>query len=239
MTTSDTTHAERDSLIASARFVLWDLDGPICRLFAGYPADEIARGLVELIDGLGMGNLLGEKERSADDPHVALLAVNRRRPDSDLIHELEAWLTRRELDAVPSAMPTPHADPVIRTWAARNTRFAVTTNNSSRAATEYIKTRGFADLFPHICGREQNLDLMKPDPHCLQQALRHMGADPALTLMFGDAPTDYEAAQRAGVPFLGYARNDRKLEALLKAGVKAEFIVSSLEQVLKVLRRKL
>jgi phosphoglycolate phosphatase-like HAD superfamily hydrolase len=237
--TSDTTHTERDSLIASARFVLWDLDGPICRLFAGYSADGIARELVQCIDGLGMGSLLGKEERSATDPHVALLAVNRQRPDSDLIRALEEWLTRRELEAVPTAMPTPFADPVIRTWASGDTRFAITTNNSGNAASAYIETRGLEDCFRYIGGRTQNLDLMKPDPHCLQQALKFMGAhDPSQALMFGDAPTDYEAARKAGVHFLGYARNPRKLDALLAVGVKPEFIVSSLEEVLEVLRRR-
>lgn len=237
--TSDTTHAERDSLIASARFVLWDLDGPICRLFAGYSAVGIARQLVQQIDGFGMGSLLDEEERSATDPHVALLAVNRQRPDSDLIRELEEWLTQRELDAVPRAMPTPYADPLIRTWVSRGARFAITTNNSGRAAAAYIQSRGIADLFPHICGREQDLSLMKPNPHCLVQALKSMGThDLSQALMLGDAPTDYEAAQRAGVPFLGYARNERKLEALLAVGVKPEFIVGSLEQVLDVVRRQ-
>ncbi len=237
--TSDTTQAERDSLIASARYVLWDLDGPICRLFAGYRADEIARELVQWIDGLGMGGLLDEEERSATDPQRALLAINRRRPDSDLVRELEAWLTRRELDAVPTAMPTPFADPVIRTWASGDTRFAVTTNNAGEAASAYIKTRGLEDCFRYIGGRTPDLGLMKPDPHCLRQALRFMGAhDPSQALMFGDAPTDYEAARTAGVPFLGYARNERNLAALLAVGVKREFIVSSLEQVLEVVRRK-
>ncbi|MEV5428313.1 HAD family hydrolase [Streptomyces sp. NPDC052701] len=248
--TSDTTQTEQTGrttrttasaeevrrLLAPVRHVLWDLDGPICRLFAGHPADEVARGLVRLIDRLGLGGLLTEGERLDRDPHGVLLGVSRRRPDSGLIGELEEWLTRQELEAVPGAYPTPYADPLIRTWSALGVGFAVTTNNSPRAAAAYIDTRGLAGCFPYICGRTADLDLMKPHPHCLLQALDAMGADPARALMFGDAVTDFEAAQKARVPFLGYARNQRKADALLEAGVAPSCIVASLETVLKALR---
>lgn len=224
-------------LVTSVRFVLWDLDGPICRLFAGHPADEVAESLVRLIDGRGLGGLLTETERRTTDPQVALLGVNRRHPRSDLIVELEEWLTRQELEAVPRAFPTEYADPLIRTWATR-ARFAITTNNSALAAARYIESRGLTGCFPYIYGRTQNLDLMKPNPHILVQALNAMGADPSTSLMVGDAPTDFQAAREAGVAFLGYARNGRKAAELRNAGVAPESIVGSLKLVLDQLKSR-
>ncbi|MDH6489108.1 HAD family hydrolase [Streptomyces sp. SAI-127] len=242
--TPETTHtdpvtaetARLASLVASARYVLWDLDGPICGLFAGYPAHEIAGQLVKKIKQLGMDSLLTAQERSSNDPHDALRGVHERRPGSDLVLELEEWLTRRELKAVGTAMPTPYADPLIRTWSALGVRFAITTNNAALAATAYVESRGLADCFPHVYGRTPNLDLMKPNPHCLEEALKAMGAVPAATLMIGDAATDLEAAQQAGVAFLGYARNGGKEQILRDAG--AEVVVGSLEQVLDVLHSR-
>ncbi|WP_406125778.1 HAD family hydrolase [Streptomyces canus] len=242
LVTPETTHTEPvtaetarlASLVSSARYVLWDMDGPMCQLFAGYPAHEIAGQLVAMIDGLGMGALLTAQERSGDDPHVALRGVHERHRGSDLVLALEEWLTRRELEAVSKAMPTPHADPLIRTWSARGVRFAITTNNAALAAAAYVESRGLADCFPHVYGRTANLDLMKPDPHCLEEAIKAMGAVPSATLMIGDTATDLQAAQRAGVSFLGYARNAGKEQDLRDAG--AEVVVRSLEQVLDVLR---
>jgi phosphoglycolate phosphatase-like HAD superfamily hydrolase len=52
--------------------------------------------------------------------------------------------------------------------------------------------------------------------------------------MIGDSPSDHEAAMSAGVPFLGYARNERKAELLRKSG--ADAVVSSLEPVLRAVR---
>lgn len=242
MTPQTTTHTEPvtaetpklASLVASARYVLWDLDGPICQLFAGYPAHEIAGQLVGQIDALGMGALLTEQERFSDDPHDALLGVHARHRGSDLDLALEEWLTRRELDAVPRAMPTPYADPLIRAWSSRGVKFAITTNNSAVAAAAYIKSRRLTDCFPYVYGRTRNLELMKPNPHCLNEAIKAMGAAPEATLMIGDAPTDLQAARHAGVLFLGYARNEDKDRVLRDAG--AEVVVDSLAQVLDVLR---
>ncbi|WP_432119655.1 HAD family hydrolase [Streptomyces sp. bgisy032] len=229
---------ELRKLLAPVRYVLWDLDGPICRLFAGHPADAVARMLVRKIQELGLGALLREEERFHRDPQAVLLGLNERHPDSDLITQLEEWLTQQELTAVPSALPTPYADPLIRTWSALGARFAITTNNSARAATAYMETRHLEGCFPFVYGRTKDLDRMKPHPHCLAQALKALGADPSRALMLGDAGTDYQAARKLGVPFLGYARAESKLPPLLEAGVDRSHIVTSLEQVLDVLREK-
>ncbi|MFE7836336.1 HAD family hydrolase [Streptomyces sp. NPDC057474] len=222
-------------LITPVRFVLWDLDGPICRLFAGHPSHQVAADLMEQIERRGLVGMLTEQERHSPDPHGVLCALGVRHPRSDLIADLEEWLTQQELTAAPKAFPTEYADPLIRTWS-RRARFAITTNNSALAAASYIGIRGLTDCFLYIYGRTQNLDLMKPHPHTLRQALSAMGADPALTLMIGDASTDFEAAERAGVAFLGFARREEKLDEMKAAGVTPHHIVSSLGPVLEVVK---
>lgn len=241
--TSDTTQTELvtgqteelQKLITCARVVLWDFDGPICRLFAGHSAGRVAKELVEWLKGRGLLALVTEEEQKALDPHVVLHAVNRLDPNSDLFVELEERLTQEELRAASSAMPTAYADPLIRTWTAVGSRLAITTNNSPRVVRKYLTSRGLISCFsPHIYGRTQDLHQLKPDPYCLKQALSAMGAAPADALMIGDAPSDFEAAVRAGVPFLGYARNGYKESLLRKAG--ATVIVGSLEEVLRAIR---
>ncbi|WP_343240163.1 HAD family hydrolase [Streptomyces sp. SID12488] len=248
--TSDTTQTELvteddsviDSVIddlrepvARARVVLWDFDGPICALFAGHSAQRVAIDLVEWLERQGLHGLLTDEERESLDPHVVLRAVDRRHPGSDLVDELEKRLTQEELRATNLAMPTPYADPLIRTWTAVGARLAVTTNNSPLVVHEYLTSRGLTSCFaPHVYGRTRELSHLKPHPHCLNQALNAMGAAPSSALMIGDTPSDYLAAQEAGVPFLGYARNDQKEKLLRDAG--AEVVVGSLEPVLKLLR---
>ncbi|MGW2777820.1 HAD family hydrolase [Streptomyces olivaceoviridis] len=243
-TTTDTTTgtaagtaAQLRELLSRARVVLWDFDGPVCRLFAGHKAERVAAGLVEWLAGRGLHGLLDDTEREAVDPHGVLRAVDRRHPGSDLVAELEERLTKEELRAAASALPTAYADPLIRTWTAVGTRLAITTNNSPRVVRSYLDTRGLTACFsPHIYGRTTDLHLLKPDPHCLNRALSAMGAAPSAALMIGDSPSDLTAARDAGVPFLGYARNEQKGKLLREAG--AECVVGSLEPLLLALRRR-
>ncbi|MBA4865602.1 HAD family hydrolase [Streptomyces sp. PSKA54] len=222
-------------LITRARFVLFDFDGPICRLFAGHKAEVIAEGQVRWLEERGLHGLLTEGEREHPDPHEVLRAVDRRHTGSDLVAELEERLTQQELRAVDSAWPTAYADPLIRTWLAVGSRLAITTNNSPRAVRSYLATRGLEACFtPHIYGRTQDLHLLKPHPHCLNRALSAMGAEAEASLMIGDTPSDFQAAEQAGVPFLGYARNARKEKLLRASG--AEHVVNSLELILNLLR---
>ncbi|MEU5901477.1 MULTISPECIES: HAD family phosphatase [Streptomyces] len=233
-TESATDETERlRNVVASIGYVLFDFDGPICRLFAGRPAADVARDLVRWLKERGLRGLLTAEEKEEPDPYVVLRAVDRRHPHSDLVAELEQWLTRQELNAVATAMPTAYVDPLIRTWSATGARLAVTTNNAPCAVGRYLERRGTLDCFaPHIYGRTQDLSLLKPHPDCVERALRAMGAKPRATLMIGDAPSDYVAAERAGVRFLGYARNERKARLLREAG--AEHLVDSLERLSRV-----
>ncbi len=222
-------------LVTRARVVLWDFDGPICRLFAGHKAERVATELVQWLAGRGLHGLLTDTERESLDPHIVLRAVDRRRPGSDLVAELEERLTQEEMRAAASAMPTAYADPLIRTWKAAGSRLAITTNNSPRVVRKYLASRDLVTCFaPHIYGRTQDLHRLKPDPHCLNRALSAMGVAPAAALMIGDSPSDFGAAREAGVPFLGYARNERKAKLLKEGG--AVHVVGSLEPLLLLLR---
>ncbi|MFF3161122.1 HAD family hydrolase [Streptomyces sp. NPDC003273] len=226
---------ELRNLIRRARVVLWDFDGPICRLFAGHSADRVATDLARWLEGRGLHGLLTQEERESLDPHVVLRAVDRRHPGSGLVGELEERLTQEELRASGSAMPTAYADPLIRTWTAVGSRLAITTNNSPRVVREYLAGRGLVGCFaPHIYGRSEDLQHLKPDPHCLNRALDAMDAAPGTALMIGDTPSDLYAANSAGVPFLGYARNERKEKLLQEAG--AAHTVRSLRSVLRQVR---
>ncbi|MYT72297.1 MULTISPECIES: HAD family hydrolase [unclassified Streptomyces] len=228
---------ELTDLVRGARYVLFDFDGPICRLFAGRPAEWIAREQVAWLDAQGLGDALTREERADSDPHSALRSLGLQRPSSDLVVEMEKRLTDQELQAVPTAWPTPYADPLIRTWSAVGARLAITTNNSPEVARRYLEGRGLSACFePHIYGRTQDLERLKPDPYCLNRALNAMGAAHAATLMIGDTPTDLRAAEAAGVAFLGYARNEDKKRTLREAG--ASQVVESLEGLLRILQNR-
>ncbi|NGO43332.1 HAD family hydrolase [Streptomyces ureilyticus] len=215
--------------LAAARGVLFDFDGPICRLFPEGVSVHVADELRRTVDDFGAGNVLAARERTDIDPHVVLRAVHRAaqrdRGLRGLVAELEKRVTDGELAAVPSAWGTPGAEDLIRTLFEQGRRLAVVTNNSPRAASAYLEDKGLCGCFETIHGRTNDPGLMKPHPHVLTRALRSLDLAPEDAVMIGDTATDVEAADRAGVPFIGYGRNARKESGLRGAG--ASLVLSS------------
>ncbi|MET9510945.1 HAD family hydrolase [Streptomyces flavidovirens] len=223
------------NLIKGAECVLFDFDGPICRLFAGHRAHDVADSLVDWLEKRDRHVLPAEEDLASHDPLAVLRAVARIRPGSELVQALEEELTREELRAAATARPTPYADPLIRTWSAVGSRLAIATDNSPLVAEQYLTGRGLAGCFvPHFYGRRTVLSRIKPDPDCVNRALTGLDACPGTTLMIGGTPSDLFAAQEAGVRFLGYARDETRVQRLRGAG--AEVVVDTLEPVLATVR---
>ncbi|MDQ1009930.1 phosphoglycolate phosphatase-like HAD superfamily hydrolase [Streptomyces sp. V4I23] len=221
------------ALLATAKCVLFDFDGPICHLFSGHPSQQVAAELRDWI----VRNVPGDVPVGADrshDPLALLRATATRYPGSDLVTAMERQLTEHELRAVVAAEPAEGAGDLIRGLDGAGFRLAVTTNNSASAVRSYLDREGLTLHFgPHIHGRMPDPHLMKPHPNCLSQALETTGSTAAESLMIGDSAADYEAAAHLGVPFLGYASNERKRSELEEAG--ATEIVSSMAALLPVL----
>jgi phosphoglycolate phosphatase-like HAD superfamily hydrolase len=219
-------------LIAPARFVLFDFDGPVCRLFDSRTAAKVVKEQVRWLEERGLHGLLPDGVRKESDPHAVLDAVRSRLPGSGLVAELEERLTRQELTAVASALPTAYADPLIRTWLAVGAHLAITTDTSACVVSDYLSTRGLGQCFGgRVYGRTQGQHPCEPGTRILR-ALAALAADPAAALMIGDSPTDFVAAQRAGVRFLGYAHNEQKAELLRAVG--ADYLVTSLQPLLSL-----
>jgi beta-phosphoglucomutase-like phosphatase (HAD superfamily) len=226
-------------LVARTRYVLFGFDGPICRLFPGRSAEAVARVQEEWLTERGLYATLTEEERGGGDPYGTLMAVARCRPGSGLVAELEECLTRFELEASRTALPTAYADPLIHTWVAVGAKLAIATGNSARTVTSYLDSRGLMPCFaPHIYGRSPDLSVLEPRPAILERALNEMGAVPEASLMIGGTPADHAAAHWAGVAFLGYARGDARARALHEAGVPPQLVVASLEPLLRALRER-
>lgn len=220
-------------LIEAAKCVLFDFDGPVCHLFRDRPTPAIAQRLREVARA-------GEEDRvrlpETSDP-LEILSAAFEVPDlveRGVARDIEQALTKEEVEAAPGAFPTAYADTLIRTLAATGRQLAIASNNSSQAVERYLRTRLTGDLFTgRIHGRSPDgPPRLKPDPDCVLRALASTGTPARDALMIGDAPRDLEAARAAGVPFLGYARNEHKAAVLREAG--AQHTVDSLREVVLV-----
>jgi HAD superfamily hydrolase (TIGR01509 family) len=101
-------------------------------------------------------------------------------------------------------------------------KVAVATNRgaSARGVLEAVGLLGFIDLIVTI----RDVARPKPDPDLLLKTLEHFDLPAGQALYVGDSAVDREAAERAGVPFLGFRRHDspsadspRQVEQFLRA----------------------
>jgi phosphoglycolate phosphatase-like HAD superfamily hydrolase len=207
-------NAPLKALLDTAQAVLFDFDGPICSVFDGYPAQQIADELRELAH-----KFRGEPVPALDQvssPHELLLATA---GDPELAQHLEAALQDAELAAVRTALPTPGAAESIAACNASRRVVAIVSNNYGQAVVDYLARVGLSAHVAHIIGRNPaDPTLMKPSPHLIETAIQVLGVEPSACVFIGDQTTDIGAGRAAGVPTIGYANKPGKVDALQKAG---------------------
>jgi phosphoglycolate phosphatase len=198
-------------LLRDASCLLWDFDGPLCRLFAHHPAREVVVTLCDELVGLGLP-AEAAKWWGSHDPHRILRSGLAR----EVVAVLEDRTAEEEEEAASTAEPTPGADGFVRMMIECGRLLAVTTNNAPRAVAAYLKAHDLDDCFgSRIFGRNaSDPHRMKPDPDCLLRAVEALDVAPSECLMIGDSAMDAKAAAAAGVPFLGYARNEERSRRL-------------------------
>jgi HAD superfamily hydrolase (TIGR01549 family) len=216
-------------IMEPVKAILFDMDGPLCHLFGSYPAFELTHYLkLELRNH----KLLPEEVMLEDDFFVVLRSVER-----TYEVRMEYWesvLTRYEVEATIEAPLAPFLDQLLLVLLERNIARAIVTNNNTRAAHKFLRVNHLEKFFGcHVFGRRcSDFSKLKPNPRCLHDAMRSLKLDPTECLMIGDSTTDYQAAEAARVPFLGYSRTFQGAKKLLDAG--AEIVIPDYAPLLKL-----
>ncbi|WP_419996109.1 HAD family hydrolase [Streptomyces boninensis] len=227
-------------LLAPAKCILFDFDGPVCQLFPGPDAVLVAVRLRRWLLETDHIDLLTQQLRTSHDAyaildHLARTARDKGVMEKRVVTAAERFLEEEEIEAVRGARDTRDAAELIKTLAGKDRKLAVTTNNSPTAVHEYLTSRGLRDYFDAgIHGRTPAADSLKPNPFCVQQALKTAGVPPKEALLIGDTTKDFRAADSAGVPFLGFATGPEGAAKLQSVGTQT--MTSSLSPVLQAAR---
>ena len=210
-------------ILRPARHVLLDFDGPVCSVFAGFPAREVARQLGSHLAKLVDGPADWAEEA---DPFKVLRRVEQERPY--LLAEADDALGALEREAVASATPTPGVTDFLQACLNTGRTVSAVSNNTGHAISSYLAAHGLGDYFAAVFGREPGRpSSMKPSPHLLITAVAAAGVRVDQCVLVGDAVRDIEAAHSAGMPAIGYANKPGKDAALTGAG--AVMAVDSME----------
>jgi HAD superfamily hydrolase (TIGR01509 family) len=214
-------------LIGRARVLLFDFDGPICSVFAGYPSVRAVSATLRALEASGLD--ICPEWLSLEDPHRLLAEVATRIPEA--VGIAEDSLTRSEVHAIDSAQITDGVKDLIDQITGRGQQWAVVSNNSQESIAQFCIREDFARTPSVTVGRPKGEPhLMKPDPFTLQRALELLDAQASDAVFIGDSVTDIQAGKALGIPTVGYANKPSK-PRLLEAAL-ADAVITSMHDLL-------
>ncbi|MFJ9787811.1 HAD family hydrolase [Amycolatopsis sp. NPDC101161] len=205
-------------VLAESAAVIYDFDGPICGVFAGLPAEGVARQL-ELTIGVQVGT---------DDPLEVLRYAHQL--GSTAVEAVERQLIAAELLAVETASLTRGGLTSMCSLAARGKATGILSNNSFEAVSKFMQKAVVDQWRGPIIGRPFGRPaLMKPNPYGLDLMLSQLEVRGADAVFIGDSTSDIEVAKSRGVCSVGLANKPGKREMLVEAG--AEFVVDNMVEL--------
>ncbi len=217
------------AIISRTRHLLLDFDGPVCSIFAGTPASQVADQLRHSLKAAGFA--LPREAEGEPDPLEVFRIVATTGLEAATAQQL---LTTFETRAVARARPTPGAADLIITAYRTGRTVTIVSNNSSAAITKYLADHRLSDYVRAVLGRDDDPDRMKPSPYRVREAVGSLDADPHQCIFVGDSDTDVLAGKLAGVPVIGYANKPGKADTLIRA--QADAMTADLAEITTALR---
>ncbi|MGE3414085.1 MAG: HAD family hydrolase [Dehalococcoidia bacterium] len=217
-------------LLATIEAVLFDFDGPICSVFAGYPAPKVAEHLRLDLQAL-RPDLVWSAAGRSDDPLRVLIDTPAWGPEFAIA--ADDRLTELETLAIETAAPSHGGEASMRACRDSGRSLAVVSNNSVRAVRTYLELHGLVGLVGgQVIGRRHGRpELMKPHPAPIDEAVRALGIAPSAAVLVGDSLTDIVGARAAGIRCIGYADTPGKTELLAGADMVIEDMQVLAEQL--------
>lgn len=206
--------------------VLFDLDGTLidhfkaihrCHTHAmttlGLPAPTLER----VRAAVGGGVEIAVERLVGPELKAAALAVYRPHWNATMLEDVELL---------------PGAKELLVALRQHGSRTAVFTNKHGPSSRTTCAHLGLAALLDGNFGATDT-PWLKPDPQFTRHVLTALNVDTASTVLVGDSPYDYQAAQKAGLAFIGVTTGTHTADELRAAG--AERICSDLLEVAREL----
>ncbi|GLX48570.1 hypothetical protein Shyhy01_15200 [Streptomyces hygroscopicus subsp. hygroscopicus] len=224
------------ALLTGAECVLVGFEGPLTRLFTARGAHAAVLDLLGIVAehrdprSALAGQPLPVAGGRAVFPHpLDLLRAFARDHIGPL---LERRLEELELAAVPDAPMTHRSLALVRALHTSGRRVSVVSDVSSRAVQWGVQSYRLPLAGVHA--RREDLGLLTPNPGCLLRALAHLDVPARRAVLLGSSVAELTAAQRLGLPFIGFAPSAAGRRLLREAG--GEAVVPTLEPLLEAIR---
>ena len=200
-------------IIASAKALLLDFDGPITALM---PPPLNAEAADRARAALQVPSLSGEILTTTD--HLAVLSFTAERFPGRF-RDVERACAEAEIDCARSSQPSPEARDLVGCAQQRSIPVAVVSNNSVGAVRAFRQRFVWAEpLAVLACRTPEVAARLKPDPFLVYKALEALHVGGGDCVFVGDSVSDVKAGISAGVRVVGLAKNLERGRQLLEAG---------------------
>ncbi|MER7891983.1 HAD family phosphatase [Micromonospora sp. NPDC094482] len=228
--------ADLGRLLGEVGAVLLDFDGPVCSIFARYPAPQVA---AELVDVLRQHGVNVPPDLACERDPLDVLRRTGATGNQEVTRAVEEALCAAERQAAETAEPTPYGREVIVAACQAGLPVAVVSNNSAGAVTDYLMTHRIAGYVRPVVGRAYaDPARMKPNPEPILRAAHALGRPPNHCVLVGDSVSDIVGARAAGVRVVGYANRPPKAGEFAAAGADIT-ITSTREFAVSLLGREM
>lgn len=214
-------------LVASAKAVLLDFDGPVTPLM---PKPRNAQAADAARQPLMHAGLKLPSSVTATTDHLAVLRYAAPL-GPDLLAEVEEACIGAEVAAAKVSQPTPGAHDFLAACSRAEKPVVIVSNNAADAVHAYLLRFKLHGLVRGVVGRQlRRPDLMKPHPSLVGAAVDLTGVQAHECVMVGDSTTDIAAAHAWGIPAIGYAKTELRGQELTSVG--AEAVTASISTLL-------
>jgi beta-phosphoglucomutase-like phosphatase (HAD superfamily) len=165
------TGSSLQQIIARTRHLLLDFDGPVCAVFAGTPAPQVAKQLRDSLAAAGF--TLPDDAEGQDDPLEVFRAIAQGSTTPPML--AQHVLTALEVRAVKTAQPTRGSADLITAYRTGRT-VTIVSNNSGAAINAYLANHRLADYIKAVVARDDHdPERMKPSPYRVREAVGMLG----------------------------------------------------------------
>ncbi len=215
-------HAAEHNLgivVANTWPILLDFDGPVTYFFINGRNQRLASQLRKVLDEAQV--MLPREVTTTLDP-LAVLRWAALHTPSKVSRAVDAACVAGEYQCADESEPTVGAIDFLQACREAGRPVLIVSNNAPGPIAQFLDRYHLDHLVGRVIGRAPGRpDLMKPDPHMIDEAISILDQPVDRCVLIGDSITDIEVAQRTGARSIGYAKHQRRGEELATAGADA------------------
>lgn len=207
------------AVIASTWPVLLDFDGPLTYFFIDGRNRRLSNQLRNIIHDAGV-TLPAELTTTLDPLAVLRWAALHTSPL--ISRKVDAACVQGEHQCPAESEPTKGAVSLLQTCRDAGRPLLIVSNNAPEPIAQFLDRYQLGPLVNRVIGRTPGRpDLMKPDPHMINDALSILNQPADRCVFLGDSITDIDVARQTGVRSIGFSKHQRRGEELATAGADA------------------